>query len=373
MALFFITGLALQEWGLTDVGRKPIDNAKDDLNSSFQNKFANNMISVMDKFLTVDIFPDFEFYYNFSEGFLKPKSDGGDYNWKYARTLYEFNNPNNKELKVDGLPFRGWHAGDLASTATVYNKEKWKQLPAINTITYTNFGGGFNRNNTSFGNIEFLPYSTSYGTTLMSPKKAQTLLKNAAPTSNEYIVFDHEAFETVQNCCAQYPDVGCEPRYDANGNLLGVFISGGPAGSGGLVSCGAATITNNTARKTRYEALLEKNELFKRLVDEGKITESQGIEIAKISLEIDSGDLSQKTLGGTVNFSGGLNFEEYLRKTYDPSQEDINREFGETESGSILNLSNFNYFGGLSVQGTEIGTTTPSQTPILKTDNFLQL
>ena len=123
---FSDTGLIFTSYGpIAGSEAYYIDNSTDQMLYPRVSKDSNVSTTVMDKILTVDIFPDFEWYYPQWKSLYGIKTYGGDYNFKYARSVYEYNNPNVPRLKRDGGGYLNWHALDIVSVKDLnfYNKD----------------------------------------------------------------------------------------------------------------------------------------------------------------------------------------------------------------------------------------------------------
>ena len=178
-----------------------VDGAVDQLGLPQASSFSNINFGITDKFLTVDIYPDFEFYYKafervnseFTKSMYGTKQLTGDFNLKYARSLHEFNNQDLERVKAqddndrpknpDTLtpsPLRSWCIVDFTFVrqVTTYNKDLLK-VEAVPGSTWRQsfIWIGFNNAKEGKGPIPFLPYSTSYSETETTPKNVADNLK----------------------------------------------------------------------------------------------------------------------------------------------------------------------------------------------------
>ena len=184
---FSDTGLIFTSYGpIAGSEAYYIDNATDQALNPRVSKDSNVSTTVMDKILTVDIFPDFEWYYPQFKDLYGKKTYGGDYNFKYARSVYEYNNPTVKRLIRTGGGYLNWHALDIVSLQGLnfYNKDGF----LIDTVTNdspTEIGYSVNRadykgtrylwemkGDDSFGEkTPVLSYATTYVDEVKTPKK----------------------------------------------------------------------------------------------------------------------------------------------------------------------------------------------------------
>ena len=176
---------------LTQLGPKQIDGSASVVGDSedgspFLSSFSQMSFSVLDKLCSVDIYPDFEFYYkaftrvgeSFDRSEYGEKQRTGDFNLKYARTIHEFNNLDHQRLRdEDYNPWRSWCIIDWAFLRDTleYNKNILNiarvntnsQTPrrSVKWIQVNNTKSPFKRK------FPFLSYSTSYSSYNNTPTK----------------------------------------------------------------------------------------------------------------------------------------------------------------------------------------------------------
>lgn len=170
----------------------------------FLSSFTQMSFSVTDKFLTVDIYPDFEFYYkafervgsSFARSEFGDKLTTGDFNLRTAKSIHEFNNLNNITLRAGGAsdsqaspnvaPFRSWHTFDWAYIPTTkeysYKKVNIEGISKFQSKTLTwvrnNQIRAKSNSEVRNGPVPYLPYSTSYSSYNNTPTKLVEELTN---------------------------------------------------------------------------------------------------------------------------------------------------------------------------------------------------
>lgn len=171
---FADTGIYFSPMGpIVDGVRYNIDESTDQLGSPMYSKHTQTAPTLTDKFMTVDIYPDYEWYYSGWSNLTPTKSYASDYNFRYSRDIYEFNNDKNVTLKRNGTPYRSWHALDLTSLGELlkYNKnEATYDTPVYPSLSFSSLATKVQ--NETVEDFSYLPYSTSYGEGIVSPLTA---------------------------------------------------------------------------------------------------------------------------------------------------------------------------------------------------------
>ncbi len=165
----------------------------------FLSSFSQMSFSITDKFLTVDIYPDYEFYYpafervgtSFGRSEYGDKLTTGDFNLRTAKSIHEFNNKNNVSLLAGGAtdkkssvalaPFRAWHTFDwgFIPTTSEYNYKKVRIEKSFSyagiepkTLRWVRYNQILVKSNFArTGPVPYLPYSTSYSSYNNTPTK----------------------------------------------------------------------------------------------------------------------------------------------------------------------------------------------------------
>ncbi len=158
---------------------------KDQLGAVMHTRFSQINWVILDKFLTVDIFPDYEFdYVNWNNIFAGNKKYG-DFNYRYSKSWYEFNNKDLRRIKETdpSLPYHSWNVMDFAAYNTLdeYSIDLLKYSEGINGDNpYT----GIRWISKNGGNYFLLPYSTSYTDEISSFTKYRELISSLSSTQN---------------------------------------------------------------------------------------------------------------------------------------------------------------------------------------------
>ncbi|MDB4326179.1 phage tail tip lysozyme [bacterium] len=197
---FADTGIYFSPMGpIVDGARYSIDNSTDQLGTPMLSKHTQDAPTVMDKFMTVDIYPDYEWYY---KGWIKltpQKTYASDWNFRYSRDIYEFNNPKNKTLKRDTIPYRSWHALDLTSipNLTIFNKnEATYNSQQVKTLSFRSLTTS--PPPTTGENFSYFPYSTSYGEKILTPKNAENPVSDFENDDNNLVdIAMNNTFESI--------------------------------------------------------------------------------------------------------------------------------------------------------------------------------
>ena len=176
-------GIFLSEDGMWDANSGL---GKDQLGAVMHTRFSQINWVILDKFLTVDIFPDQEFdYINWSNVFVGNKKYG-DFNYRYAKSWYEFNNDSVRRIKQSSpsLPYHNWNVMDFAAYKTLdeYSVDLLKYSKGANSDNNPYTGIRWITKNA--GNYFLLPYSTSYSNEISSFTKYRELISNLSSTQN---------------------------------------------------------------------------------------------------------------------------------------------------------------------------------------------
>ena len=222
---FSDTGLIFTSYGpIAGSEAYYIDNATDQAINPRVSKDSNVSTTVMDKILTVDIFPDFEWYYPQWSDLYGKKTYGGDYNFKYARSVYEYNNPHVNRLARKGGGYLNWHALDIVSVKglTFYNKDGlWVDRIADqdqNNRKGTRYLWENDGKDSSGPKTPVLSYATAYVDDVKSPKK------HALSFSNVGIDVGVSTAD-LQAILKKNPYIDLQPQrqYDNYGNVIVQF------------------------------------------------------------------------------------------------------------------------------------------------------
>ena len=212
-------GMRATSYGIAETSVSTIDGSVDENLFTKKSRFTADGFTVQDKFLTVDIYPDYEFnYLAFKNIFNETASDGGhiedgDWNWKYARSIYEFNNPKDRKLWLKGLTYRSWHTVDWGGlpNVTEYNIDVLKAGKKLG-----NFFKGLKGMSYNSGKPSLIPYSTSYTPELPSVKEYAEVVKENATAAwavQESQVTESEDMTNYLNTNSGYIAVATEEAF----------------------------------------------------------------------------------------------------------------------------------------------------------------
>ena len=294
---FADTGIYFSPMGpMVDNMRYSIDTSTDQLGTPMFSKHTQTSPTITDKFMTVDIYPDYEWYYSGWSSLTPPKSYASDWNFRYSRDIYEFNNEKNPRLKRIGTPYRSWHALDLTSLDGLqkYNKnEATYNTPLRPLLSFSSLVAATQAGTTE--DFSYFPYSTSYGDAIVSPKNTSNTAITPEGVAEDFSsVQPIQQFEVVNSFDnPNTTQVFTDPIIDYTAKLQDIKISLYDTST----EAGAAAQADLEAANLAAEVAAEKEEALKRQEILDKLAEA--------SATADSLDMVNSYYGAPDGYQNG--------------------------------------------------------------------